>query len=231
MSKSPKKTSAKVTKITAQTLPTGPDFNILIVGVGGQGVIKLGQFFQEYALCHDTIQDMIATESRGVSQREGSIYALVRYRLPAFPAGTEGVSHDTGLSTDISVSRLSPTIPLQKVHLMLALEPLEFFRNIHYLSPTARVILNTRPIIPKNILKKPELHYPKIEDLLSLVKTAYPGVEIHMKDYTKSILESAGKTISLNVFMLRDALLTYPALFKPESYSAFFDRIFPNMKS
>ncbi|MHA1619405.1 MAG: hypothetical protein ACTSVZ_08990, partial [Promethearchaeota archaeon] len=54
-------------------------YNIMIVGVGGLGVITIGKFFQEYALIDSKIRNMVAMESRGVSQREGSVYAIVRY--------------------------------------------------------------------------------------------------------------------------------------------------------
>ncbi len=59
----------------------GDTFKIMILGVGGQGIITVGQFFQEYTLQSDNIVDMVATESRGVSQREGSVNAFIIYQI------------------------------------------------------------------------------------------------------------------------------------------------------
>ncbi|MBY9006482.1 MAG: hypothetical protein KGD63_06965 [Candidatus Lokiarchaeota archaeon] len=47
----------------------GNIFNILIVGVGGQGVLLLGNILRQYGFISPLIKNVVGTETRGVSQR------------------------------------------------------------------------------------------------------------------------------------------------------------------
>ncbi|MFX1276240.1 MAG: hypothetical protein ACFFBP_09585 [Promethearchaeota archaeon] len=48
----------------------GDIYNILITGVGGQGVVLLGKILREYGMKSPLIKNVVGTETRGVSQRE-----------------------------------------------------------------------------------------------------------------------------------------------------------------
>jgi len=48
----------------------GDIYNILITGVGGQGVVLLGKILREYGMISPLIKNVVGTETRGVSQRE-----------------------------------------------------------------------------------------------------------------------------------------------------------------
>ncbi|MFX0070663.1 MAG: hypothetical protein ACFFAO_06195 [Candidatus Hermodarchaeota archaeon] len=45
-------------------------YNVLVVGVGGQGVVLLGNILREYGMRMPLIKNVVGTETRGVSQRE-----------------------------------------------------------------------------------------------------------------------------------------------------------------
>ena len=51
----------------------GDIYNILITGVGGQGVVLLGKILREYGMQSPLIKNVVGTETRGVSQREINI--------------------------------------------------------------------------------------------------------------------------------------------------------------
>ena len=54
-------------------------YNILIAGVGGQGVVTLGLLLK-YAAIKEGIM-VAGTETRGASQREGSVNSHVRFAV------------------------------------------------------------------------------------------------------------------------------------------------------
>ena len=112
-------------------------YNIMVVGVGGQGVMTMGKFFREFAMHLPNLKDLISIENRGVSQREGSTYCLIRY---IFKPKKNGSKYE--------INYIAPVPIKQSVHLMIALEPLELLRNLQYIHPSATVVVNNSPIIP-----------------------------------------------------------------------------------
>ena len=44
----------------------GDIYNILIAGVGGQGVVRLGNILRDYGLVSPLIKNVVGTETRGV---------------------------------------------------------------------------------------------------------------------------------------------------------------------
>ncbi|MHA1672272.1 MAG: hypothetical protein ACTSYI_01465 [Promethearchaeota archaeon] len=165
-------------------------YNIMIVGVGGLGVITLGKFFQEYALYDSNIQNMVAMESRGVSQREGSVYAIVRYLYE---------------SKSKSISSVFAAIPpLGQVHLMIALEPLEFIRNIKYCHSRCQVILNDNLLIPKSAIKSNQNFHNILEEKLALVEQIYPEMKIIRKNFSQIAITGQTKSIRPNQLMVKE---------------------------
>jgi Pyruvate/2-oxoacid:ferredoxin oxidoreductase gamma subunit len=163
-----------------------PIFNILIVGVGGQGVITLGKFFQIYGTLDSRIQNVIATENRGVAQREGSVKAIVRY-----------------ICDPLLVDRkFAPVLNFGEIHLVIALEPLEFLRHSLYLRPDANVILNTQTLIPKSCFTQAKIPYPRIEPNLEILKKNYPKLNIISENYYKQALEQFNQSQFLNQLMV-----------------------------
>ncbi len=93
-------------------------FNILIVGTGGQGQITLLQilaqaaFFQGY--------DIKTSELHGLSQRGGSVEVHIRFGQELF----------------------SPLISKGKADLILALEAQESLRGLHFTNPKTIFLIN-----------------------------------------------------------------------------------------
>ena len=97
--------------------------NILISGVGGQGVVLASKLVARAAM----MQGLFArtAETIGMAQRGGSVVSHVRL----------GPSH-------------SPLIPMGAADLILALEPAEAVRCLPYLKPGGVVVTGTKAVQP-----------------------------------------------------------------------------------
>lgn len=121
-------------------------YDILITGIGGQGVISLGTVLKLAAI-HEGIT-VIGAERRGGAQREGVVTSNVRYR------GTE-----KGETLDERVMATSGLIPTAGADMMIAMEPLEALRHAQYLNENTVVIVNDFPLMPVSV-KIGEHEYP-----------------------------------------------------------------------
>ncbi|TFG18548.1 MAG: hypothetical protein EU530_09010 [Promethearchaeota archaeon] len=107
--------------------------NIFICGIGGQGAVFLGSFLRNFFLRKYPNALILGTESRGVSQREGSVIASVR------------------IQTDLkSRAIFSPEIPPMGADIVIALEPLELLRNFSIVHRNTIIFTNNEPLIPKS---------------------------------------------------------------------------------
>jgi indolepyruvate ferredoxin oxidoreductase beta subunit len=98
--------------------------NILIVGVGGQGVILASEILSDVAM--KSGYDVKKSEVHGMAQRGGVVSSHVRY----------------GARVN------SPLIPQGEVDVLLSFELAEAVRWLGFLSPKSRVISNTQRVIP-----------------------------------------------------------------------------------
>ena len=122
----------------------GDIYNILITGVGGQGTVLMGNILREYGMRTPFIKNVVGMETRGVSQREGSVSASARYLIDAR-------LYTLGENYEID-DLISPVIPINDAHLVLGLEPLETIRNLKYISEQTLIILNTHKYYPRNVI-------------------------------------------------------------------------------
>ncbi|MHA1476465.1 MAG: 2-oxoacid:acceptor oxidoreductase family protein, partial [Promethearchaeota archaeon] len=182
-------------------------YNIMIVGVGGQGVMTMGKFFREYAMRLPNLKSLISIENRGVSQREGSTYCLVRYFFK------DDKSDDQENSKFIA-----PVPSTQSINLMIALEPLEMIRNLQFIHPNAALFINNFPIIPKSSLTDEEIKYPDIESAVEKIKKVYPNINLNIKNYTKIALNKKGKSIYANNLILQDIPEKLPNIFEKDLF-------------
>lgn len=97
-------------------------FNILIAGVGGQGVLLTSKVIAEAALLSGL--DVKQSEVHGMAQRGGSVLSQVRIGTKVF----------------------SPIVSEGEADLLIGFEPLETARYLHFLRETGAVLYNTRPI-------------------------------------------------------------------------------------
>jgi indolepyruvate ferredoxin oxidoreductase beta subunit len=99
-------------------------YNILIVGVGGQGIILASDVLGKAAALHG--YDVKKNEIHGMAQRGGSVSSHVRFGK--------------------SVS--SPIIKMGEADVLLSFEQIETLRYFPYLSVDGKVILNDAKILP-----------------------------------------------------------------------------------
>ena len=97
-------------------------FNILISGVGGQGVLLTSKVIAEAALLAGL--DVKQSEVHGMAQRGGSVLSQVRFGDKVF----------------------SPIVSEGEADLLIGFEPLETARYLHFLKDDGVVIYNTRSI-------------------------------------------------------------------------------------
>jgi len=105
--------------------------NILMVGVGGQGVIMASDIASAAAL-HAGF-DAKKSEIHGMSQRGGSVFSHIRFGKEIF----------------------SPVIPEGGADILLSLELMETLRWIHYAGPLTRFVVSWERILPANIDEYP----------------------------------------------------------------------------
>ena len=110
--------------------------NIILAGVGGQGILSIAFVIDNAAL--DAGLHFKQAEVHGMAQRGGAVQSNLRYG-------------DAEIHSDI--------IPVGRADMVLSVEPLEVLRYWHYLRPGGWVVTSTTPYV--NI---PD--YPEIEDLL-----------------------------------------------------------------
>ena len=96
--------------------------DVVLAGLGGQGVLSAGAILAAAALEQDLLVKTV--ETRGMSQRGGPVHIHVRL--------SDAVIH-------------SSMIPAGRADILLAMEPIEAVRNLHYLHSEGRVYANEAP--------------------------------------------------------------------------------------
>lgn len=98
-------------------------YNLLIVGVGGQGIILVSEIIARAALAQGLY--VKKSETHGMAQRGGSV-----------------VTHSRISDAEV----YSPLIAKGAADMLLAFEPVEALRYADYLSAGGKVVVNTNPI-------------------------------------------------------------------------------------
>jgi indolepyruvate ferredoxin oxidoreductase beta subunit len=101
--------------------------NILIAGVGGQGILLASEVLGEAFLRSGS--DVKKSEVHGMAQRGGSVTTHLRYGPRVF----------------------SPLIEPGTADLLLAFEKIEALRFVHFLAPQGVAIVNTQEISPASV--------------------------------------------------------------------------------
>jgi indolepyruvate ferredoxin oxidoreductase beta subunit len=156
--------------------------NILIAGVGGQGVVLASDIVGEAALAAG--YDIKKTDTLGMAQRGGSVISHVR----------------------IGKRVWSPLIKEGEVDIIVSLEKLEAARWSHYLRPGAIAIVNNQVVPPLSVNLGNE-RYPSDEEITNILKRWTD--RIYFVDGTSRVRE-LGNIRTLNMFMLGCASLFIP---------------------
>jgi indolepyruvate ferredoxin oxidoreductase, beta subunit len=117
------------------------EFNISIVGVGGQGVILMSELLGNAAI-RDGLH-VRGSEILGMAVRGGSVSSMIRIGKDVF----------------------GPLIPTGKCDVLVGMEPAEALRNISSLSRSGMVILNTESMVPFTVSLGTS-RYPSIDRIM-----------------------------------------------------------------
>lgn len=122
--------------------------NILLVGVGGQGIILASKILSKGLM--DAGYDVKMSEVHGMAQRGGSVTTQVRYGEKVY----------------------SPIIGKGQADVIAAFEKMEAMRWIEYLNPNGKLVVNNYKI-PSALVLTGQAEYPKniIEELEKKVDT------------------------------------------------------------
>jgi indolepyruvate ferredoxin oxidoreductase beta subunit len=148
-------------------------FNILISGVGGQGVILAGNLIAEAALASGI--HVITGEAHGMAQRGGSVSVHLRMG-------------------DVR----APLIPLRNAEVLLGFEPAETLRYIEFLKPGGTVIMNENPVVPPGIFQKGGT-YPAIGSIEENIRTVTKSI---FRINAEKLAMDAGNPLTVNTVML-----------------------------
>ena len=150
------------------------EFNILLGGVGGQGVILMSELLGRSAIA-DGLR-VRGSEILGMAVRGGSVTSVIR------------------IGEDV----YGPLIPQGKCDVLIGMEPSEGLRNASYLSKSGSVILNTTPIIPFTV-SLGQSTYPSLDQILEKLNSV-AGKVITLN--AAEIAKEAGSLLSANIVML-----------------------------
>jgi len=148
--------------------------DILVTGVGGQGVVLASDIISETALAAGF--DVKKTDTLGMAQRGGSVVSHVRLAKKVW----------------------SPLIKEGEVDILLAFEKLEAARWSHFLTPGAVAIVNTYEQPPLSVSLGQE-KYPADGEIIAALKRRTE--RIYFIDANKRARE-LGNVRTLNIFML-----------------------------
>jgi indolepyruvate ferredoxin oxidoreductase beta subunit len=148
--------------------------DLLVTGVGGQGVVLASDIIGETALAAGF--DVKKTDTLGMAQRGGSVVSHVRLASKVW----------------------SPLIKEGEVDLLLAFEKLEAARWSHYLKPGAIVIINNYEQPPLSVSLGQE-KYPTDKEIAATLQRRTD--QIYFIDGNKRAKE-LGNVRTLNIYML-----------------------------
>lgn len=131
--------------------------DIILSGVGGQGILSIAAVIGEAAVKNNLY--MKQAEVHGMSQRGGDVQSNLRIS-------------DSPIASDL--------IAKGSADMILSLEPMESLRYLPYLKPEGWIVTNSIPLI--NI---PD--YPAVEDVLSEVKKIKNHVILDVERIAKEV--------------------------------------------
>ena len=149
-------------------------YNLLNVGVGGQGVIRAVQILSYAALLED--YRVRTAETHGMAQRGGSVASYLR-----FGSEVEG-----------------PLVPRGKTDAILAFEASEAVRIFNYAGPKTVFLINENIIIPP-MIHQMGMDYPDIKQISEFLKNVSQNIYFINAD---EMAMNLGNPRTMNVVML-----------------------------
>jgi indolepyruvate ferredoxin oxidoreductase, beta subunit len=175
------------------------EFNLLVAGVGGQGVILMSELLGQAAVSDGF--KVRGSEVLGMAVRGGPVMSAIR------------------MGSDV----YGPLIPAGRAHLLIGMEPSEALRNSIYLTPDASVIVNTRTVVPFTV-SLGQSGYPPLDEILATLKQNTGRVVSLDADV---LAAEAGNLLTANIVMLGAAFGTGLMPIREETIKAALETHFP----
>ena len=150
------------------------DLNIIIAGVGGQGVILMSEILGNAAVREGL--KVRGSEVLGMAQRGGSVFSNIR------------------IGSEVE----APMTAEGKCNILLSVEPSEALRYISYLNKNSVIFVNTRKVIPSTVTMGKST-YPEIAQIQTKLQSV-AGKVITLD--AVELAEKAGNRQATNVVML-----------------------------
>ncbi|WP_297499309.1 indolepyruvate oxidoreductase subunit beta [Thermococcus sp.] len=151
------------------------EYNIVITGVGGQGILTAANLLGWAALRAG--YKVRVGEVHGMSQRFGSVIAYVRFGEDVYGA----------------------MVPEGKADVILSFEPVEALRYINYLRKGGLVFTNARPIPPVQV-SMGLATYPTLEEMRKIIEEDFGGK--FMAFDAEELALKAGNIVTTNVVLI-----------------------------
>jgi indolepyruvate ferredoxin oxidoreductase beta subunit len=148
--------------------------NLVVVGVGGQGIILVSRIVGEAALKSGL--NVMVSEIHGMAQRGGMVVSMIRI----------GNAH-------------SPMIGKGEADMILGFEPVETYRNLDMASEKTTIVTSINQIIPTTVIPEEE-SYPDLEQLLSNLEDV--GKKLVKLDAENIALSADLPVIVTNIILL-----------------------------
>lgn len=178
------------------------NFNILITGVGGQGLITLVDVLTKAILADG--KDVKSSELHGLSQRGGAVAVYVSMGEKAGPEQSRRV--------------YSPLFKKGDADLILGLDLLEGLRGCEFANKETKILVNDYLLPFTGIM-------PKEEILANLQKIA--GNHLKIIEATKICQEKLQKEILATMYLLGYAVYNKYLDIKPESVIKALEMVIP----
>jgi len=146
--------------------------NIVLTGVGGQGVITAANILGKAAVRAKT--NVYVSEVHGMAQRGGTVNCTVR------------LGNVSG-----------PLVAAATADVIVSLEPVEALRNITYANKKTKIITDINPVVPFTVSVGGE-KYPNLDDVYKEIQSR----AILFKIDALKIAEDSGAAITKNIVML-----------------------------
>jgi indolepyruvate ferredoxin oxidoreductase beta subunit len=122
------------------------EFNIVLAGVGGQGILLAAEILGTAAIKEGL--NVRVSEIHGMAQRGGAVVSHVR----------------------IGEKVLAPTVLEGQADVLLGFEPLETLRNLKFASGKTLVVMSSAKIQPTELTAK-MMKYPSLEEIEVKIKS------------------------------------------------------------
>ncbi len=155
-------------------------FNIVIAGVGGQGVLLASKVLAESALASG--MDVKQNEVHGMAQRGGSVISFVRIGKEVF----------------------SPVVIPGTADILISFEPLEALRYVHYLKPGGMLVYNKVTINPSTVASGLATYPADVEEQIKKACSDALGIN------ALSIAREAGNAKAVNMVMVGAVMKRLP---------------------